>query len=316
MKKISVIVCTYNRCRTLEKALRDIAKQSLPGSVEWEVLIVDNNSSDQTREIAEQFCHQYPGRFRYVFESQPGQTFARNAGIREAKGDILVFTDDDIAAEPTWVQNLTAPLQEGPWAGAGGRILPEWPCTPPKWLPRRSQYSLSAIVVFDLGDKPGEMTETPYGANMAYRKEVFEKYGGFRTDLGHRGTKTMGHDDSELGHRLLDAGERIYYAPSAVVLHPVTPERLQKKYFLRHKFDMGRGDIRHLGIPKGPKCCGVPLFLFRRLAVWTLRWMTAFQTHRRFEAKLNVWGLCGQIAECYSLQQAPQPQASENLATQ
>lgn len=299
--KITVIVCTYNRCGILTKALNSIAGQSLPASVEWDVLVVDNNSSDKTREVIEEFCERYPERFHYLFEPQPGLSNARNAGIREARGDILAFTDDDVTVEPTWLENLTAPLHDPAWAGAGGRVLPDWPCNPPRWLPRDGLYSLAAIVLFDLGDKSGELTETPFGANMAFRKEVFEKYGGFRIDLGHIGDKLVGHDDSEFGHRLFAGGERLRYEPSAVVHHPVTQDRMQKSYFLKYKFDAGRGDIRQVGIPPEAKngFFGIPLYLFRRLAVWTLRWMVAVQSHKRFERKLKVWGICGQIMECH-----------------
>ncbi len=83
--KISVILCTHNRCQSLAKALNSLAALTLPESVEWEVLVVDNNSSDGTREVVQRdFCGRYPGRFRYLFEPQPGKSYALNAGIRQA----------------------------------------------------------------------------------------------------------------------------------------------------------------------------------------------------------------------------------------
>src|SRR5690349_7477494 len=97
----------------------------LSESVEWEVLVVDNNSSDQTREVVDEFCRRYPGRFRYLFESRPGKSCALNAGVREARGAVVAFMDDDVTVEPTWLQELTAALHNGQWAGAGGRILPQ-----------------------------------------------------------------------------------------------------------------------------------------------------------------------------------------------
>ena len=115
--KISVILCTYNRCQSLAKTLESIAVSVLPESVEWEVVVVDNNSKDQTREVIEDFCRRNAGRFRYIHESQQGLSHARNAGIREARGEILAFTDDDIIVDNKWLHTLTTPLTSGEWAG-------------------------------------------------------------------------------------------------------------------------------------------------------------------------------------------------------
>lgn len=132
--KITVIVCTYNRCRSLAKALESITASELPNSVAWEVLVVDNNSNDQTREVVQDFCARHPGRFRYLFEATQGLSHARNAGVQQARGDIIAFTDDDLTVEPTWLRNLTGALCNGEWAGAGGRILPANAFSPPRWL--------------------------------------------------------------------------------------------------------------------------------------------------------------------------------------
>src|SRR5579862_1106876 len=104
--KITVILCTYNRHQSLAAALESIADQHLPAGADWEVVVVDNNSSDHTREVVDQYCRKYPNRFRYVFEPQPGKSYALNTGIREAKGDVLAFMDDDVTVEADWLQNL------------------------------------------------------------------------------------------------------------------------------------------------------------------------------------------------------------------
>jgi len=184
--KITVILCTHNRCRSLSHALESVAATTFSDPVEWEVVVVDNNSKDQTRDVIEDYCRRYPGRFRYVFEPHQGLSHARNAGIREARGDVLAFMDDDVRVEPTWLQNLTAALDKGEWVGAGGRTVPANTFTLPDWLALDGSYSMMGILYahFDLGDKARELDRAPYGANMAYRKEMFEKYGGFRTDLG------------------------------------------------------------------------------------------------------------------------------------
>jgi len=299
---ISVILCTYNRCQSLATALTSLAAQVLPDSIDWEVIIVDNNSRDQTRAVVDGFWRQNPERFRYLMEPQQGKSFALNQGIREARGNVLAFTDDDVTMEPTWLHHLTAGLRSGDWAGAGGRTFPERGFVPPHWLPTEGRYALAPLAVFDMGADTKELTETPFGNNMAFRKELFEKYGGFHTGLGPRAGSAgpQKSEDSEFGERLLAAGEQFRYEPDAVVYHSVPPNRMQKKYFLDWWFDKARADIQAFGVPD-PKWCvaGIPLRLFRRLGVWTLRWMAAVKPSRRFECKIKVWVLIGEIGECY-----------------
>lgn len=117
---ITVVLCTHNRCEALAKALRSVAMSKVPESLGWEVLVVDNNSDDQTRNVVDEYCTEFPGRFRYLFESQPGKSHALNSGIEAARGQLLAFMDDDIIVELMWLQNLTARLHDRKWAGCGG----------------------------------------------------------------------------------------------------------------------------------------------------------------------------------------------------
>ncbi len=149
--KITVVLCTYNRCLSLAKALESASALRLPSSTEWEVLIVDNNSSDGTREVAEEFCRSFPGHFRYLFEPQPGKSHALNSGIRNTTADVVAFMDDDVTVEPTWLQQLTDPLHGGSWAGSGGRIVPDQQFVPPRWLSLDERYALALLAMFDYG---------------------------------------------------------------------------------------------------------------------------------------------------------------------
>lgn len=300
--KISVIVCTHNRCQSLAKALNSLAALTLPEPVEWEVLVVDNNSNDNTREVVQRdFCSLYPVRFRYLFEPKQGKSHALNSGIREARGDILAFLDDDVRVEPTWLQNLTTALRNGEWAGAGGRIIPEWSRSAPRWLSPQAWYASGPLVQFDLGDEAGELSEPPFGTNMAFRKEMFEKYGGFLVELGPRPGSEIRNEDTEFGARLLAGGERLRYEPSAIVYHPVQENRIDKEYFLAWWFHKGAANARQFGIRPGTKyyLAGIPLYLYRNLLVWTLRWVIAFNPSRRFSSKLKVWMKVGEILECH-----------------
>jgi glucosyl-dolichyl phosphate glucuronosyltransferase len=310
---ITVVLCTYNRCETLAKALRSVAMSKVPESLGWEVLVVDNNSDDQTWNVVDEYCTEFPGRFRYLFESQPGKSHALNSGIEAARGQLLAFMDDDVIVEPMWLQNLTARMHDGKWAGCGGPILPQWTCSPPSWLPR----VLAPLAVFYIGFQAGPLTESPFGTNMAYRREMFEKYGGFRTDLGPRPGGDIQHsEDAEFGNRLLAAGEHLWYEPSAIVYHPVARDRLEKEYFLAWWFDKSRADVRAYGPPVVSKLRigGIPVCLFRRLAVRTLRWIFAIGQSRRFSNKINVWCVAGQVVGCREAQyNRPQENDVRNL---
>jgi len=298
--KISVLICTYNRSQSLGVAVESVAAQSLPQSLDWEILIIDNNSPDQTRQVVEDLQHRYPNHIRYVFEPQQGVSHARNAGIREARGEILAFLDDDETASKDWLQNLTGNLHNGEWAGAGGRVLPPSSFSPPRWLSTKSSFANGPLAAFDLGLVAGQLSEPAFGANMAFRREVFDKYGGFRTDLGRAGKSMISNEDTEFGRRLMAAGLRLRYEPSALTYHPVEANRLQKEYFLNWWFSKGRSDIRELGNqPNSKRFLGVPLPLFRALPWVAMRWVFAVEPPKRFSYKLQVWNCVGQIYESY-----------------
>ncbi len=298
--KITVVLCTYNRCQLLAGTLESVAASIVPTSVDWEVLIVDNNSCDQTREVAEDFCRRYPGRFRYVFEPQQGLSYARNAGIRESQSKILAFTDDDVTVEPDWLWNLTSVLQAGEWAGAGGPIKPVWPGPLPGWLSTADPDTMGPYGEFNLGTEAGPLRCPPYGANMAFRREVFEKYGDFRTDLGRSGSNLQGREDIEFANRLLTAAEPLRYEPGAVLHHRVQKCRMAKKYVLSWWYWYGRSEVAELGPPREKwRIKGVPLCLFRRLVRWTLQWMISIEAPRRLSCQRNVWYIAGTAVACY-----------------
>lgn len=298
--KITVILCTYDRCQDLAKALESLAVSRLPESVDWEVLVVDNNSTDQTRKVAEDFCRQYPGRFRYIFERQQGLSCARNAGIRESRGMILAFTDDDAMVEPDWLWNLTSALQDGKWTGAGGRIIPVWPGPLPGWLSTADPNTMGPFGAFDLGTEAGPLKRPPFGGNMAFRREAFAKYGDFRADLGRSGSNLQGREDVEFANRLLAAGEPLRYEPGAVVHHSTPECRMQKSYVLRWWYWYGRSEISESGPPEAKwGIRGVPLYLFRRFVRWALQSMISIEARRRFSCQLRMWYIAGMVVACY-----------------
>jgi glucosyl-dolichyl phosphate glucuronosyltransferase len=301
--KITVILCTYNRCQSLARALDSVAKSILPESVEWEVLVVDNNSPDQTREVIEDFCVRYPGRFRYLFEPKQGKSNALNSGIRNAHGRILAFMDDDVIVAPDWLQKLTAALDSGEFTGVGGRILSQRDFPVPDWLALDGQYDVAGMLaLFDLGNEGRELKTPPFGTNMAFPSSIFEKHGDFRTDMGPCPGSEIRNEDTEFGRRLMSGGEKLWYEPSAVVYHAVPENRLRKEYFLRFWYDHGRALIREKGIQ--PDVFGIPRWCFAlpkicliMLPQRTFKWLIAADPKRKFFFKGLIWMTFGQMAE-------------------
>ena len=284
----------------MASALDSVAKSILPDFTVWEILVVDNNSTDQTAETVQNFCRRYPGRFGYVFEPRQGKSYALNTGILESRGAILAFMDDDTTVEPTWLQRLTDPLCDSAWSGSGGPVILQWSSPRPRWL--RMDSMAAPLVGFNPNREAGEIRESLFGGNMALRRTMFEKYGIFRTDLGpgSSGETPRQNEDTEFVRRVLAAGERLFYEPSAVVFHPVPASRLQKRYFLRWWLDKGRADIRMLGVPPEVKWSlgGIPLCFVRRLMHWTARWIIDLEPSERFSSRLKVQWLLGMIIEC------------------
>ncbi len=301
---VTVVLCTCNRCSSLATALDSVAAQILPGSVSWEVIVVDNNSTDQTSKVTEGYCRKYPGRFLYVFEPKQGLSRARNAGIRAARGEIIAFLDDDVIADPGWLKNLVTHLHDGKWAGAGGRIVPPRDFTPPDWLTVGGEMDLlgALLPLFDLGEQAGEMKRPPYGTNMAFRKEMFDKYGMFRTDLGRCGNSLLMGEDTEFGNRLMLAGDCLWYEPLAVVEHPVPEERLSKKWF--RAWWLGFGRTRILERTARSPIFGIPYPFFslanlvmRFLPMRTVRWVFTLDVRKRFYNYCQVWMTIGEIKQ-------------------
>lgn len=316
---VTVVLCTRNRCRVLTELLQDLASSRLPDSKDWEVLVVDNGSTDQTRQIVEDFCARGK-RFRYLFEPHAGKSYALNSGIEHARGEVLAFIDDDVRVEPDWLHHLTASLSDGRWAGAGGRTLVREHISLPPWF---SFDDFGSIVCarFDMGNRSLELDRPPYGANMAFRRSMFEKYGSFRTDLGPSPYKNIPRfgEDTDFGRRLLAAGEHIRYEPLAVAYHPLPESRLHQSYLLSFWFDHGRGAARKndksllvWGIKRDYlSICKHAILV---IPVNALRWFFSFNPQRRFRYKCWVWRAAGEIGEMWSRSFGVKKKYSQQMA--
>jgi len=296
---VSVIVCTYNRSKHLKTVLSSLAQLTSPaGADSWELILVDNNSKDDTAAIVETFAAKSGFKIRYVFETKQGLSHARNAGVRAAKGDIIAFTDDDVTVDSRWLVELVRTFERFDSMGVGGKVIPLWTTQKPAWLELSGPDSLHSgtVVSFDHGEEPRELNCAPFGANMAFKKEAFERHGFFRADFGRKGNDLILGEDTEFGMRLLRQGDRIAYGPSAIVYHPVPEDRLNKRYFQSHYFNYGKSTARMNGFPANVvRWFGVPRYLFRTLLGHICRWLFTLDPRLRFRRKLEVCERLGEI---------------------
>ena len=299
---VTVVICTYNRSESLSATLRSLAEMAVPPGVAWEIIVVDNNSTDDTQGVVERFAAASGLKVRYVFEAQQGLSHARNRGIQEAKGDIIAFTDDDVSVGKEWVAEIQKAFTRLDCLALGGRIYPTWAHSRPDWLEEEGPYALQGpIIKFDLGDQTCEAKRLPFGANMAFKRVAFERYGLFRADLGRTNGGLMGGEETDFFHRLRQDGEKIFYVPGAYVRHPVVEERIQRSYYQSWHFDCGRTMVRLEGRPqRAVYYFGVPRYLLREIATNVIQWLTTLDTKRRFYHKVLVYHLAGKIVEMRS----------------
>ncbi len=228
--RLSVIVCTYNREKYIGECLRHLADQSMDFG-HFEVVVVNNKSTDNTEKIILKSMKENPRvNFRYFVEERQGHTFARNRGVSESKGEILSFIDDDAFVCHGFCMEIDGFFERhADVAAIGGKIIPEYESGKPKWM---SKYLLPLVAALDRGDEINEFTGSkfPIGANMAFRKSVFDKYGLFDPELGRRGKGLEGGDEKEFFLRLKKGKEKIYYVPQVAVRHIIPPHRVQIDY--------------------------------------------------------------------------------------
>jgi glycosyltransferase involved in cell wall biosynthesis len=242
MRKISVIVCTYNRSDYILKALNSLAQQTLPAH-QYEIIIVNNNSTDNTDALCQTFLQeQQQQNCFYFIEIQQGLSYARNRGIAESSGDILVFMDDDAQADENYLQEICRFFETTPDAEAcGGRIYPDFESKRPEWM---SHFLLPLTSTIDMGNKINlfKGTKYPVGANMAFKKDVFQQYGMFNPDLGRKGNNLDGSEEKDIFLKLKKENKKIYYLPFAIVNHQVPDKRLTFDFFKRQAIGIGKSE--------------------------------------------------------------------------
>jgi glucosyl-dolichyl phosphate glucuronosyltransferase len=291
--RISTIVCTYNRAASLQKTLQSLAGAEVPAGCSWELIVVDNNSTDGTRTVIESFLEEGSLPLRCVLEETPGLSHARNRGIAAATGEIISFTDDDVLVDTGWLMHIAEAFAGFEAAAVGGRILPLWETPPPDWLDP-SLYAYLAVA--DYGDRPLYL-ESPkvWGANLSFRADVLTRYGQFDTELGRAPGKLYAGEEVELLRKLLQEGEKILYYPSAVVHHRIGGDRVTKGYFRRWRHDQGELEALRHGPGQGAVAARHLLRLMSR-EIPRYAAHTMLGSRRRFAAELEIYHTLGYLS--------------------
>lgn len=183
---ISIIICTYNRSQYLDKILDNLSLLKNSPDCDYEIIMVDNNSKDKTKDIVGSYSRKN-NRIRYVFEPKQGTSNARNAGISNARGEIIAFTDDDVVIDNDWLENIFKFSKELDFDAVGGKVLLLFPPQTPQWMIDHQEVFWGPIPYHCHGEtvKPYDQSMNSFvGANMIIKKRVFEEVGCFDTALG------------------------------------------------------------------------------------------------------------------------------------
>ncbi len=286
MPLATVLICTFNRANLLGETLESLARMKVAPGVSWEVLIVDNKSTDDTAAVVRSFQPSYPVALRYLYESKQGKSYALNTGLNASRSSFVLFTDDDVRVSPEWLEAAIAPMiADAAVAYTGGPVYPIWEAPSPSWLRKDRGDLWGAIAILDYGPSPFVFEEhgrIPIGANMAVRRTMLDVVGDFDPELGRRGTSLLGQEQAEFFCRARAAGARGTYVPGMSVHHHVPAQRLTRGYFRRWWLWKGISRARlHRAHPLSERSvstraikrvAGVPVFALAEMLRHAARW--------------------------------------------
>lgn len=302
--RVSVVIATHNRAPYLRKALTSLAGQTL-AIAEREIIVVLSACSDESRSVLEAEFGELPG-LRVFEEPMPGVSLARNLGIREARGEIIAFLDDDAVAPESWLEALLYKFESASSsiAACGGPVSPIWEAKRPEWLPSSLEQFLTIV---DLGPSDRLLGAFEYlvGANMAYRTSLLRQIGGFPANLDRVGTKLLSNGDLYPQDILRTQGHGILYAPKVFVRHHVMANRLSAEWFWERGFWQGYSDwIMGLRLNSDKQWIRVRRLLraFSRILANPLDFarLIGGPNHAKIESQFRARWLLGYVAACLS----------------
>ena len=249
---LSAIICTYNREKYLYNVLASLANNDIDVS-KYEIVLVNNNSTDNTESEYQRFKTDYPNVSTiYCIETNQGLSYARNRGIAESHGDLIVYVDDDALVNEKYLSTYFNFFENhSEFDAAGGPIIPKYETSEPEWMSHYTKLLLTGYLY--KGEVETEFVGNAYpgGGNAAYRKSVFDKVGLFNVELGRKGVGLMGSEEKDIFDKMRGLGMRICYLPSAILYHLIPDFKLKHDYLVRLSYAIGRGErVRTQAISK------------------------------------------------------------------
>jgi glycosyltransferase involved in cell wall biosynthesis len=296
--KITVAICTWNRARLLDQTLAEMHRLRIPAGIEWELLIVNNNCTDDTSEVIGNHVSHLP--VRALFEPRQGHSHARNCALANTTGDVLVFSDDDVLVDPGWLESYAAVIPQWPDAVFfGGPVEPWFEVQPPRWIRRHFDKFQTAYALRHYGDATRWLAEQeiPVGANMAFRTEVIRRYE-YDPQLGRLGKELRGGDEAQVFRRLVREGYRGVWVSNARLRHYIPRERLTMAYLWKWYYWESRIHTRLDELPPCKYLWGAPRWAIRRYLSALVqfyggapfkgtRWLKAFFETARWRALID-----------------------------
>ncbi len=325
--RFSIVIPTFNRANDLRLTLQSLC--GLKPSGDWEVIVADNNSTDDTAQVVRASASDFPVDLIYVFEREQGRSAALNAGIRLARGEVILTTDDDVRVEADWLDRAAEALDQLQCDYVGGKVLPIWTAPPPEWIPDKSGKHWAVIALLDYGPAPLPFFtlahHVPLGVNMAFRRDAFNRAGLWSNRVGRKKGTLLGQEVREWMLRAREAGLRGSYTPSMVVRHVIQADRLNKAYFRRWFYwhgvsrallyrdawiDMQAPDDTSMDFSRVPHILGVPRYYYRDALGHAGR-MIASALRRdqmgTFDAELCLWFFAGMVQQRWRDRALPRP---------
>ncbi|WP_457570430.1 glycosyltransferase [Desulfovulcanus sp.] len=302
--EISVILATFRRHSILGRTLESFCRLNAHG-ISWEIILIDNAGDPLTCELADEYKKKLP--LKFLIETKPGKNNALNRAISEAKGDLFVFTDDDIISDTDWLIELRKGANRWPEAHLfGGKVLPEWPEDAPSVLDDFKKLPENLLrIAFAILDGPEERfirSSMICGPNMAVRKSVFEKGYKFNPTIGPNNEDRnyiMG-SETEFNYRLENDGYKAVFLPKAVVYHQIRSSQLTKRWFYRRALRAGRGQIARRRDTNVPYLFGCPRYLYRMLLETGIKRLICgsfISRATKLELGYRFWMLKGMITQ-------------------
>lgn len=290
---ISVVIATHKRPDSLRRTLKSILNCTGSGDFDYEVVVADNNSKDQTKTVVKELMPSFNGRLKYIFEPKQGKNSALNTAINISSGEIIALTDDDCLVDKNWLIQVYVSTNKYQVDILGGKVFPVFDTRIPDWIDMDNKIFHGPLVHFNLGDNYIDSRNKlilPPGANMVIRRSSYNKFNGFE-----QGTRAQ---DTEICYNWNKKGAEIGYAPELIVHHITPDSRLNKNYFRRWQFLSGRNSAYIFKDEyKNSKrnLAGVPLWVYRRLLKCVCRYVKEFFSNKRFVNELWIRFHLGEI---------------------